>query len=192
MGMSAAANMSLAQGGMGLMQAGAQMSGARASSSAAMAQNQQEWDERNRQKKEATKNARSLKSDRAREADRLMGNMIATMADNGGSGTATEARFAGEIGYLEGLDMARIEGNRRREIEALSSAQTASSWRALNIISSAGQGAQKAIWNVASTAITNYGRRAGATDPTVTATGTPESGNYVGGMTSTNSKYAPF
>lgn len=142
-----------AQIGMSVISAGAGMGAARAESAAATERSRQEWQEFHRQQEEATNRAREEKSARASEADKLMGQMLAVMADNGGSGTQNESRFAGEIGYLEGLDLAKIEGNRRREVDALKSQQTASAWRALNIISSAGATAQQGIWNIASTAI---------------------------------------
>jgi len=151
-----AGGMGAAQVGMSAVQAGAAMSAADAKGNAAMQQSTLEWQELQRRKLEATDNARSEKSDRAREADKAMGRMLAVMADNGGSGTSNESRYVGEIGFLEGIDLARIEGNRTREVEAMSSAQTASGWRALNIISGAGAAAQGSIWNVAKTGVSQY------------------------------------
>lgn len=157
--------MAVAQVGMSLLQGIGAMKQAKATSAAATEQSQQEWQEFHRQKQEATDAARAKKSDRAAEADKLMGQMLAVMADNGGAGTSNESRFAGEIGFLEGLDIARIEGNRRKEVEALSSAQNASGWRALNIISGAGASAQGAIWNIAKTGI-EVGRSLGESPAT--------------------------
>lgn len=78
-----------------------------------------------------TKKAGSAKSDRARQADKEMGAMIVALAEMGGSGQA--GRFAREIGYNEGLDMARIDGNAEREKQALRSRQIASRNRALSV-----------------------------------------------------------
>ena len=165
--------MGATQLGMSMLQGQAAIQASKSQSQAATENSRREWQEFHRQQKEVSAQARADKSDRAREADKLMGQMIAVMADNGGAGTSNESRFAGEIGYLEGLDISRIEGNRRREVEALNSAKTASAWRALNIISSAGAKSQGAIWNIASTATDIAGRRAKAKLTTTTTTGTP-------------------
>ena len=55
--------------------------------------------------------AQEEKSDRARELDIEMGQMLAQAAD-GGQTAATTARFAGAISGAAGLDKARIESNR--------------------------------------------------------------------------------
>lgn len=147
-----AMGMAFAQIGMSAIGAMGQMSQARATSNAAIEQSRLEWQEYERQKVEATRQAQEQKSERAREADRKMGMMLAVMADNGAEGTSTVSRYAGEIGFLEGLDIARIEGNRRRELAALGSKQYASGVRALGTINAAGAQAQQAIWGVAKTA----------------------------------------
>ncbi len=85
-----------------------------------------------RQKEEEALNARSKRSDRAREADKQMGEMIAAMADGGGAGTGNVGRFAGEIGFLEGIDKARIKGNSISRIASLSSRQSQARSRAEN------------------------------------------------------------
>ncbi len=150
--------MLVAQIAMAAMQAKAAQDSANAQSQAATQNAQQEWKEYHRQQQEVTAEAQGEKAERARQADKLVGQMMAVMADNGGAGTSNEAAFAGEIGFLEGLDVARIEGNRRREVDALSAAKIASHNRALNIITSAGTQAQGKIWNIASTAVSGAGR----------------------------------
>ena len=99
--------------------------------------------ELNRQRAEENLIAAEKKSERVREADRLNASNIAALADNGGAGGANEARIVGEVGFYEGIDLARIEGSRRRKVEALSSQQTFSRNRALNTIDNI-QGEKKA------------------------------------------------
>lgn len=89
--------------------------------------------ELDRQRKQESKIAQEVKADRVRQADKQQASMIAALADVGGAGTDNESRFAGEIGLYEGLDIARIEGNRRRKIEALHSEQTAARNFALSV-----------------------------------------------------------
>ena len=91
-----------------------------------------EIQELDRQRRQASAIAQERKADRVITADRQFASMIAAMADNGGHGTQNEARFGAEIGFYEGLDLARIEGNRKREIEALHSKQVAARQVALN------------------------------------------------------------
>jgi hypothetical protein len=98
------------------------------------AQNEQarlEIEERDRQRKEAGKQAQEQKSDRVRQADKQFASMIVSLSEVGG-GDHTEGRFAGETGLYEGLDLARIEGNRRRQVSALHSEQVASRNSALS------------------------------------------------------------
>ena len=90
--------------------------------------------ELNRQRAEENKIAQEKKSDRVREADKAQASLIAALADSGGAGGANESRFVAETGFFEGLDLARIEGNRRRKVESLSSQQTFARNRALNTV----------------------------------------------------------
>jgi hypothetical protein len=85
-----------------------------------------------RQKEEERLTARSKKSDRAREADRKFASMIASMADNGGAGTGNASAFAGEIGFISGVDQARISGNSISKIAGLSAQQNAARAKARN------------------------------------------------------------
>ncbi len=91
-----------------------------------------EIQELDRQRDEEIEIAQGKKAERVREADRLNASNIAALADVGGGGTSNEARFAGEVGFYEGIDLAIIEGNRRRKAESLLSSQVASRTRALN------------------------------------------------------------
>lgn len=63
--------------------------------------------------------AQAKKSDRAAAADRTLASIQVAMAEQGGSGSDNERRFLDEAAYLEGVDIARLEANRTREIEAL-------------------------------------------------------------------------
>ena len=108
------------------------VAGALSSANAAQELADREVQELERQKEEEARNARSKRSDRAREADRATGSMIAAMADNGGAGTANASAFAGEIGFMAGVDAARITGNSMSLIAALTAQQAASRARAAN------------------------------------------------------------
>lgn len=90
--------------------------------------------ELDRQRKEASLIAQEKKADRVREADKVTASIIASLSEVGGAGTANESRFVQEAGFYEGLDLARIEGNRRREVESLRAEQQAVRSRGLNII----------------------------------------------------------
>lgn len=90
----------------------------RATAEAASAQVQ----ELERQERRERTIAREKKSDRAREADIALGTLMATHADTGATGAAI-ARGAGAIGGIEGLDIARIESNRRERAAAIRSQQ---------------------------------------------------------------------
>ncbi len=69
-------------------------------------------EELKRQQDRADLVAQEEKSDIAREADRRIGEMLAFQADTGAT-TMGIARLAGDIGGIEGLDIARIESNRK-------------------------------------------------------------------------------
>ncbi len=118
------------QGIMGVISASQQ-------SNAAQDVAEREAAELERQKDEEKINERSKRSDRAREADRQFATMLVSMADNGGAGTGNAARFAGEIGFVSGIDLARISGNSISKRAALSAKQDASRARADNISSAA-------------------------------------------------------
>lgn len=64
-----------------------------------------------RQQKEADLVAQEQKSDRARETDKQVAEMLALQADTGATGAAI-ARLGGEFAGIGGLDIARIESNR--------------------------------------------------------------------------------
>ncbi len=130
------------QGIMGVMAAGQQ-------ASAAQEVADREVAELERQKEEEEINERSKRSDRAREADREFATMIVSMADNGGAGTGNAARFAGEIGFISGIDLARISGNSIGRRAAMTAKQHAATARADNIASQSSGNAFSAILRAA-------------------------------------------
>lgn len=108
--------LSILQAGFGLISAGQQ---AKAAASAAQA----EFDNKNRelteQQKQADEEAKQKKGDRAREADRELATLRVIAGETGGLGTVTSGRLSGEAAYFEGLDLARIESNRSRQVASL-------------------------------------------------------------------------
>ena len=95
----------------------------------ANAQADAEIAEFDRQREETNRIAAEDKSERVIEADKQFASMIVSMIESGGAGTSNEGRFAGEIGGYEGIDLAKIESNRRGDIETLRSRQSGSDTR---------------------------------------------------------------
>ena len=100
---------------------------------AAREQANAEIEELDRQRHEEAKVAQEKKADRVRQADKEVASLVVAMADRGGAGGTNEDRLVGEVGGYEGLDLARIEGNKHRKIESLHASQIAARNRALNI-----------------------------------------------------------
>jgi hypothetical protein len=145
------------------------------------AQNEQsrlEIEERDRQRVETGRQAQEQKSDRVREADKQFASMIVSLSEVGG-GDHTAGRFAGETGLYEGLDLARIEGNRRRQVSALHSEQIASRNNALSFAKQGASQKKQNFFNflggAASTGMTAFGGPKGASSP-ATAKPSPVSG----------------
>ena len=78
-----------------------------------------------RQQREANLQAQEEKSERARVADKQFASAITAMEALGGAGSQDEARIGAEIAGNAGLDISRIEGNRRRQVAALQGASKA-------------------------------------------------------------------
>ncbi len=74
-----------------------------------------------RQQEEVNQQSAEQKSDIARRADADFALMIVAMADGGGAGGVNQLRLGADIGSIEGIDLARIEGNRRRQVESIQS-----------------------------------------------------------------------
>ena len=80
-------------------------------------------EELDRQREFADDKARAQKSDRVTEAERDTARIINGMWDMGGGGGANETRLTAETAAYEGVDLSRIEGNRKRQGGALRSQQ---------------------------------------------------------------------
>jgi hypothetical protein len=90
-----------------------------------------EQNELTRQQEQANTRAQEDRSERAIAADRQMASITAGFeATGGGMGSGNAARALQEEGGAAGLDLARIEGNRRREVGALQSEKKSSAQKA--------------------------------------------------------------
>lgn len=86
-----------------------------------------EQDELTRQQEEANLIAQEDRSARVNEADRQAASMMAGMEATGGAaGSGVEGRLGREVASNAGLDLARIEGNRRSEVGAIQGQKKAS------------------------------------------------------------------
>ncbi len=104
-----------------------------AESEAAARQAEAEIEELDRQREFVDEEAATQKSARVRQADKDDATMQVGLVIMGGAGSVNEARLSQEVGYYEGLDIARLEGNRRRQAESLKASQESSKQTALNI-----------------------------------------------------------
>ena len=132
--MGASLFLGLASVGLGFVQSQQQKAAIDAQVREQQRQAQAEIEELERQREEARKQAREQKSDRVREADKQMASMLVALGEIGGAGTINERRFAAEIGFNEGLDLARIESNRRNRVDSLAASQTAAARRARSAV----------------------------------------------------------
>lgn len=122
------------------VQALMQLSSAAAQAEAAEDQFDAEQKELARQQGEENLIAQEKKSAASRTADQQFASMIVAMEARGGAGSLNERQLAGTIGGNEGINLAMLEGNRRRAVEGLQSDKRASRQRALGTIAEA-QGA---------------------------------------------------
>jgi len=83
-----------------------------------------------RQQGEANLQAQSEKSDRQAQADRELSSMLVAFEAAGGAGSANVTRAAGDIGGVAGLDLARIEANRRNRVASLQSEKKSAAQKA--------------------------------------------------------------
>lgn len=148
--------MMAAQGAMNIIGSFGAMGQAKATSAAARQQALNEVDRLHREMDQVRDQYRGAKDDRAREADYQMGALMAAMADNGGAGTLNASRMAGEVSFFEGLDVARLETNRKQHINSLKSQQVAANQNALNIQGQAWKGAMSSWMNVGKAAASSY------------------------------------
>jgi hypothetical protein len=118
-----------------------------------------------RQQEVANEIAQEDRSERVNEADRQQAAALAGMEVVGGSGSANENRMLGEIGGNSGIDLARIEGNRRREVSSLEASKSAAKERAKGAISSSQLGfIGSALGNAGTAAQANQVERGQAID----------------------------
>ena len=108
---------------MSALQTGAQNRAARQQQTAANEATQRQVDELQRQTERDSEVAAEEKSDRARELDREVGSIVAAGAD-GGATNFNLAASGGAAGAVAGLDIARIESNRRERAESRFSSAT--------------------------------------------------------------------
>ncbi len=127
-----------------------------------------------RQQEEVNKQSGERKSDIARQADASFASMIVAMADGGGAGGVNQLRLGGDIGSIEGIDLARIEGNRRRQVESIQSRKEGSVITARSQIkSNVSQGIGNTISFLGSTATTLATRPKTTTTTTTTSNRQP-------------------
>ncbi len=99
--------------GMKIMASNAAKRAADASASAQQAELQRQANEENRI-------AQEEKSDRVRAADIEFASFLATSASQGGAlGSVNAFRGAQEIGFIEGIDLARISANRKGRLGSI-------------------------------------------------------------------------
>lgn len=126
----------------GLASSAVQMQAGRAAASAqaeqANQQAQYQYAELGRQQERQDAAAKEQKSDRMRKADAE----LATLRVQAGEQGQNFDRMALNIGYVEGLDLSRIESNRRETIDSLQSQKTAAYMSASNAGKSAAASAR--------------------------------------------------
>lgn len=93
---------------------------------------QAQIDEIQRQEIEVNKVAEEEKGDRARLADRELGELRVFASERGGLQTNSHIRNVQETGFFEGQDISRIEGNRSSHIQSLEAGKRAAKQGAQN------------------------------------------------------------
>jgi hypothetical protein len=108
----------------GMMQSQQAAKAGAAARSAATQQAQLQIDEYNRQQTQIDQQAAQQKGDRAMQADRDASTLQVLMGERGMASNA-QSRSMQELGYFEGMDISRIETNRKAHIAATESGKTA-------------------------------------------------------------------
>jgi hypothetical protein len=119
-------------------QASQAQAAAKAQAQAAEMQAQATYAEATRQQTESNRIATEQKSDRIRQADQELGTLRVIVGELGSS-SATSTNFFKEAGYIEGLDLSRIESNRQARIDSLQASKEAAHTGAMNTVSMANQ-----------------------------------------------------
>lgn len=104
-------------------------------------------DEIQRTQKEVNEAAQSDKGQRARQADKEFASLVVSFAERGGLGTINAVRGGQEVGYNAGMDLAKIEANRRNVVASLQSKKQVAHQQALNIAEEAKYTAKGAFIN---------------------------------------------
>ncbi len=99
----------------------------------AVEQTNAQYAEIDRQEREVNRIAEEQRSDRMRTVRSELGTMRVLAGERGASDATTNA-LLGEVGYLAGLDLSRIEQNRKANIEAGEASKRAAQQGALNTI----------------------------------------------------------
>jgi hypothetical protein len=92
---------------------------AKAQSAAAAQQAQFAYQELDRQAGQVNQVAAEKKGDRARAADQEMSSLRAIMAEKGGLQTSTYESLVNQVGYVEGMDLSRIDTNAKNELDSI-------------------------------------------------------------------------
>lgn len=99
----------------------------------AVEQTTAQYAEIDRQQRGVNRIAEEQRSDRMRRAYSEMGTMRVLAGERGASAQTTNA-LLGEVGYLAGLDLSRIEQNRKANIDAGEASKKAAHQGAVNVI----------------------------------------------------------
>lgn len=119
-----------------------------AAKKAAAANYQLQSEELTRRQKEENRLAAEKKSDVIRKADQQLGAVRTAQAEMGASPVSFMRLFS-EVGGVEGLDLSRIEGNRKNTIEALQAGKKAAGQEYANTITSANNQYKAAVTSAA-------------------------------------------
>jgi hypothetical protein len=99
----------------------------------AVEQTTAQYAEIDRQEREVNRIAEEQRSDRMRKAYQEMGTLRVLAGERGASAQTTNA-LLGEVGYFAGLDLSRIEQNRKANIDAGEASKKAAHQGAINVI----------------------------------------------------------
>jgi hypothetical protein len=122
---------------------GAARSSAQAQADAASDQAEFQYKEITRQQEQVNETAAEQKSDRMRKAAQELGTLRVLAGERGASGS-TFTSLAQEIGYFEGLDLSRIDTNRKNNIASGEASKEAARMGAAQTVSIASNQAKVA------------------------------------------------
>ncbi len=157
-----------AQIGMSIMAAAQKAKAAQATSRAIHEAEQLRVTELARQQGLVNIQAQEQRSDRVRAADVEFASAMVGLAETGAGGTTT-SRYASQVGFEEGIDLARIEANREEQIQGLVSEQEAADRRARNAASVASSARRAALFELAGAGLSIAASQKGAAQQRATA-----------------------